>query len=73
MAMLLYPFSQAFRKLNKGMAKLADESQAFENHTVAGLLRGAPDLIPNINNVEAMFQPTTEDSAYCSIFIINFF
>ncbi len=50
------------------MAKLADESQVFESHTVAGLLRSAPDLVPNINNVESMFQPTTEECVYYYIF-----
>lgn len=46
------------------MAKLADESESFESHTIFGLLRGAPDLTPNINNVESMFEPASEESMW---------
>lgn len=46
------------------MTKLADESESFASKTIFGLLRGAPDLMPNINNVESMFQPPTEDSMW---------
>jgi len=44
------------------MAKLADESETFESKTIFGLLRGAPDLLPSINNVESMFQLSGEES-----------
>jgi DNA mismatch repair protein MSH6 len=55
---------QGFRKLTKGMIALADESESFANRTISGLLRGAPDLTPNLNNVESMFQPITEASMF---------
>ena len=48
----------------KGMMKLADESESFSSRTIFGLLRAAPDLTTNINSVESMFQPTTEDSTF---------
>lgn len=48
---------QAFRKLSKGMAKLADVSDVFKSRTISGLLRGAPDLLPHLENVEKMYQP----------------
>jgi len=48
------------------MAKLADESETFESKTIFGLLRGAPDLLPNINNVESMFQLSGEESLLIS-------
>ncbi|KAF8889581.1 DNA mismatch repair protein msh6 [Infundibulicybe gibba] len=51
----------AFRKLSVGLAKLADESESFESKTVHGLLRGAPDLLPNIKNVENMFNKPSSD------------
>ncbi|KAF9528358.1 muts domain V-domain-containing protein [Crepidotus variabilis] len=54
---------KAFRKLNKGLIKLADEAESFKSNTIFGLLRGAPDLSPNVNNVESMFQPSTEEKA----------
>ena len=46
---------QAFKKLSRGFAKLADESESFQSKTILGLLRGAPDLLPGIKNVEGMF------------------
>ncbi|KAF8636930.1 hypothetical protein AX17_003181 [Amanita inopinata Kibby_2008] len=50
----------AFQKLSRGLSKLANESESFESNTVLGLLRGAPDLLPNIRHIEKMFNPTTE-------------
>ncbi|CAA7264271.1 unnamed protein product [Cyclocybe aegerita] len=54
---------KAFRKLSKGMAKLADESESFESKTIFGLLRGAPDLLPNLQTVESMFEPAGDEKA----------
>jgi len=44
------------------MAKLADESESFEGRTISGLLRGAPDLLPHIRNVQSMYQATEDES-----------
>ncbi|KAF5356840.1 hypothetical protein D9756_006462 [Leucocoprinus leucothites] len=46
----------SFRKLSRGLTKLEDESQGFKSQTIPGLLRGAPDLIPHVKQVENMFQ-----------------
>ncbi|KAI0031342.1 muts domain V-domain-containing protein [Vararia minispora EC-137] len=51
----------SFRKLSKGLAKLADDSESFKSRTVLGLLRSAPDLIPHIKNVESRFQTPERD------------
>ena len=60
MDIILIPNPQAFKKLSRGMAKLADESESFESKTIFGLLRGAPDLLPNVNHIEGMFKPVNE-------------
>ncbi|KAF9010212.1 muts domain V-domain-containing protein [Cyathus striatus] len=52
----------AFKKLNRGMNKLADASEGFESKTILGLLRNAPDLLPNIKNVESMYQSPEKDT-----------
>ncbi|KAA1472424.1 DNA mismatch repair protein Msh6 [Dentipellis sp. KUC8613] len=51
----------AFRKLSKGLSKLADESESFESKTILGLLRSAPDLMPYIENVESRIESTGKD------------
>ncbi|KXN86517.1 DNA mismatch repair protein msh6 [Leucoagaricus sp. SymC.cos] len=52
----------SFRKLSRGLTKLADESESFKSKTILGLLRGAPDLIPHVKHVEEMFQkPNAND------------
>jgi len=53
-------FGQAFKKLSKGLDSLADTSESFESKTVLGLLRSAPDLLPGIKNVKAMYQNPEE-------------
>lgn len=50
----------AFRKLSKGMRKLADESESFSSKTVLALLRSAPDLTQHLNNIEALYEPPKE-------------
>lgn len=67
-------FCQAFEKLSKGMAKLADESESFKGRTIFGLLRGAPDLVPHIRNVQSMYQATEDESKRipCMIFFPSF-
>jgi DNA mismatch repair protein MSH6 len=61
---MVLKFPQSFRKLNKGMMKLIDEAESFASRTISGLLSGAPDLSPNINNVESMFQSTAGESTW---------
>ncbi|KIM91619.1 hypothetical protein PILCRDRAFT_810908 [Piloderma croceum F 1598] len=50
----------AFKKLSKGLDSLADTSESFESKTVLGLLRSAPDLLPGLKNVKAMYQNPEE-------------
>lgn len=45
------------------MATLADESESFESKTILGLLRGAPDLFPNVKHIQEMFKPL-DDGMY---------
>ncbi|KAF9485007.1 DNA mismatch repair protein Msh6 [Pholiota conissans] len=52
---------RAFEGLSKGMNKLAEEAEDFESKTISGLLRGAPDLMPHVRNVQSMFQPVKEE------------
>ncbi|KAG6810732.1 hypothetical protein H0H92_010562 [Tricholoma furcatifolium] len=51
----------AFKKLSIGLSRLADTSESFKSKTIFGLLRSAPDLLPNIKNVEALYvKPSSE-------------
>lgn len=54
---------QSFRKLSKGFDTLSELADTFDSKQVAGLLRSAPDLRPNIKNVEEFFVKP-EDSTY---------
>ncbi|KAG6333930.1 hypothetical protein ID866_5162 [Astraeus odoratus] len=45
----------AFKRLNDGLAGLAENSEAFESKTILGLLRSAPDLTPHLTNVKSRF------------------
>ncbi|KAF9225721.1 DNA mismatch repair protein Msh6 [Gyrodon lividus] len=45
----------AFRKLNEGLASLAENSESFESKTILGLLRSAPDLTPHLKNVKSRY------------------
>ena len=72
MDILLIFILKAFRKLSRGMVKLADESESFKSKTILGLLRGAPDLFPNVKHIEDMFKPMDEEGVYpLAIFILN--
>jgi DNA mismatch repair protein MSH6 len=53
--------TQAFKKLSNGLNDMANSSETFESKTILGLLRSAPDLLPNIKNVECMYQPMSGD------------
>ncbi|KAF8068932.1 muts domain V-domain-containing protein [Lyophyllum atratum] len=51
----------ALKKLSRGLSQLGDTSKAFKSKAIFGLLRSAPDLLPNIKNVENMYvKPTSE-------------
>ncbi|KIL62704.1 hypothetical protein M378DRAFT_128542 [Amanita muscaria Koide BX008] len=50
----------SFKKLSRGLSKLTNESESFASKTILGLLRGAPDLLPNIKNIENMFVSSGE-------------
>ncbi|KIY68031.1 DNA mismatch repair protein Msh6 [Cylindrobasidium torrendii FP15055 ss-10] len=52
----------SFKKLSRGMSALADTSDNFDSKSVLGLLRGAPDLLPNIKNVESMYVKPEKDA-----------
>ncbi|KJA23091.1 hypothetical protein HYPSUDRAFT_40213 [Hypholoma sublateritium FD-334 SS-4] len=52
---------KAFEKLSKGVNKLADHAGEFDGTTISGLLRGAPDLIPHVHNIQSMFQASREE------------
>ena len=58
---------QSFKSLSKGLSELADDSEDFDSKTILGLLRGAPDLIANVKNLEAMFQ--TPEESLCSLIL----
>ncbi|KAF5372734.1 hypothetical protein D9757_011641 [Collybiopsis confluens] len=51
----------SFKKLSRGVANLADASESFKSKTIFRLLRSAPDLIQNVNNVENMFEKPSSD------------
>lgn len=51
---------QAFGKLSEGFEDLEKKADEFESKSVSGLLRGAPDLTPYIENLEKMFVPPKE-------------
>ncbi|KAI4525062.1 DNA mismatch repair protein Msh6 [Schizophyllum commune Loenen D] len=54
----------SFKKLSRGMNALADTAADFESKTISGLLRGAPDVVPNIKHIEEMFErPGSEKEA----------
>ena len=52
---------QAFKRLSVGLAELGNSSESFESKTIHGLLRSAPDLLPNIKNVERMYKKPAGD------------
>lgn len=54
---------KAFEKLSKGVNKLADQAGEFDGTTISGLLRGAPDLVPHVRNIQSMFQASREEES----------
>ncbi|EIN08523.1 DNA mismatch repair protein Msh6 [Punctularia strigosozonata HHB-11173 SS5] len=53
---------QAFKKLSNGLSSLADVAAEFDSKMITGLLRSAPDLTPNLKNVQSMFKKPAEGS-----------
>ncbi|KIJ23388.1 hypothetical protein M422DRAFT_56852 [Sphaerobolus stellatus SS14] len=46
---------ECFKKLNKGLAKLADSADSLDFNSIPCLLRSAPDLQSHLKNIESMF------------------
>jgi hypothetical protein len=46
------------------MTTLANESESFESKTILGLLRGAPDLLPNVKHIQEMFKPVDMEGTH---------
>ncbi|KAI0066930.1 DNA mismatch repair protein Msh6 [Artomyces pyxidatus] len=53
---------KSFKQLSKGLVDLADASESFDSKTILGLLRSAPNLLPNIKNVESRFLKPENDN-----------
>jgi DNA mismatch repair protein MSH6 len=51
----------AFEDLSKGLANLAEMSEDFDNKSVLGLLRQAPDLKKNVKRVKSFFNGEFND------------
>lgn len=47
--------AQSFQKLSKGLKVLEKSAGGFKSKNILGLLRSAPDLMPNIKHVQDMF------------------
>ncbi|EED80364.1 predicted protein [Postia placenta Mad-698-R] len=55
-------FLKSFKSLSGGLSELAESAESFESKTVLGLLRSAPNLLPNIKHVTAMFKKAEENA-----------
>ena len=47
--------AQSFKRLSKGLKALEKSAEGFKSKNIPGLLRSAPDLMPNIRHVQEMF------------------
>lgn len=45
----------AFSKIAKGFLNMAEKAESFRSRSVANLLASAPDLLPLVQHVQAMF------------------
>ncbi|EJC97743.1 DNA mismatch repair protein Msh6 [Fomitiporia mediterranea MF3/22] len=45
----------SFKRLSNGLESLSETADTFNSREISGLLRSAPNLIPNIKHVESMF------------------
>ncbi|KAI0319317.1 muts domain V-domain-containing protein [Amylostereum chailletii] len=52
----------SFKKLSEGFEALSKASESFKSKTILGLLRSAPDLRPNIQDVESRFLKGQKDT-----------
>ena len=52
---LIDPVAQSFKKLSRGLKALEKSAEGFKSKNILGLLRSAPDLMPNIKHVQEMF------------------
>ena len=52
---LTNPVAQSFKKLSRGLKALENTAESFKSKNILGLLRSAPDLMPNIKHVQEMF------------------
>ena len=52
---LMSSAAQSFKKLSKGLKALEESAGGFKSKNIPGLLRSAPDLMPNIKHVREMF------------------
>lgn len=52
---LISSAAQSFKKLSKGLKALEKSAEGFKSKNIPGLLRSAPDLMPNIKHVQEMF------------------
>ncbi|OCH88410.1 DNA mismatch repair protein Msh6 [Obba rivulosa] len=52
----------SFKTLSNGLSQLADTAASFNSQTISGLLRSAPNLLPNLKHVKAMFKTPGESA-----------
>ena len=52
---LISSAAQSFKKLSKSLKALEKSAEGFKSKGIPGLLRSAPDLMPNIKHVQEMF------------------
>ena len=52
---LISSAAQSFKKLSKGLKALEKSAEGFKSKNIPGLLRSAPDLMPNVEHVQEMF------------------
>ncbi|KZT01205.1 DNA mismatch repair protein Msh6 [Laetiporus sulphureus 93-53] len=52
----------AFKRLSTGLSELSSTSESFESKTVLGLLRSAPNLLPNLKHIRSMFKEPDSES-----------
>jgi len=55
--------AQSFKKLSRGLKALEKSAEGFKSKNIIGLLRSAPDLMPNIKHVQEMFVQEEKEKA----------
>ncbi|KDQ07318.1 hypothetical protein BOTBODRAFT_167161 [Botryobasidium botryosum FD-172 SS1] len=51
----------SFKTISDAFKEFATTAESFDSQSIAGLLRGAPDLTPNLNHVEEQFEQLKDD------------